>query len=174
MKKKLLPAIIGAILTSILLVSPVFAIIPQGVYFNHNQYPEETEWMLRVVWTGHPTTEVKLNEFWLGKKETTALEVENRIREQILDGMYEDVLWNQLDPEEEPAFSGILSPGEEIVYTPQQKLRVWKGYFNIHIETLDNPETPICELKFHTKFYPRRVVPGGKSYDEVFPDGWWG
>lgn len=160
------------ILAILLIASPVFAIIPSGVYYNHNSYPAETEWMLRVVWTGHPTTEIKFGEFWTQKKESTTTEVEARIVEQINDGMYEDILWNQLDPEEE-AYQGILSPGEEIVYVPQKKLRVWKGYFGLHIYVLDNPETPISELSFTTRFIPRRCVPGGTSYEEVFYDGWW-
>ena len=166
--------IASLILATVLLVSnaiPVFAIIPQGVDYNFGA--TENEWALRIRWTGHPTTEIKGGEFWLGKKETTIAEVEQRIHEKVFGLIKEDILWNQLDAEEEPALSGILSPGEEIVYVPQQKLRVWKCWFAIHIYSLDDLETPESELSFITCIVPRRIYPGGTSWEEIFPDGWW-
>lgn len=169
--KKLFVSLILSLVMLVMFVQPTYAIVPQGVDYNFNA--AENDWALRVRWTGHPNTEVNGGEFWLDKKETTKEEVEARLLTQIHDAIVEDILWNQLDPEEEPALSGVLSPGEEIIYTPQQKLRVWKAYFGLHIYSLDDLETPESELRFVTRFIPRQNVAGGAPYEEVFPDGWW-
>lgn len=174
MKKKLLPAILGAILASILLVSPVFATYIIGVHYDFDA--PENEWALWVDWGDNkPDTIVNANEFQLGKKETTVAEVEARIQDKFNTFLVEDVLWNQLDPEEE-AYQGILSPGEEIYVNPstgKQYLRVRKMWFAIHIYSLDNLETPESELSFTTKFITRTAYPGGIPWETVFPDGWW-
>lgn len=170
MKKYLLVVPI-VLLSFILVVTPALAIVPQGVYYDFGA--GENENALVIKWTGHPDTVVKGGEFWLAKKETTIADVEARITEKVHDLLKEDILWNKLDPEEEPAYSGILSPGEEIFYDPQQKLRVWKSWFAIHIYSLDDLETPDSELRFVTRITKRSVYPGGTTWDEIFPDGWW-
>lgn len=169
--KRLLVSLILSLVILGVWVLPAYAIVPQGVDYNFNA--AENEWALRVRWTGHPNTEVKAGEFYLAKKETTKKEVEARILTEIHDAIVEDILWNQLDPEEEPRLSGVLSPGEEIIYDPQQKLRVWKAFFGLHIYSLDDLETPESELRFVTRFIPRQNVLGGTPYEEIFPDGWW-
>jgi len=155
------------------LAVPAYALVPQSIYYDFSAAGNEPA--LRIVWTGHPDTIVTGDEFRLQTpQESTLAEVEARIQAQVDDLLLEDVKWNQLDQEEEPYLSGVLSPGEEIVYVgPQQYLRTWKAWFAIHIYSLDNLSTPESELRFVTRIYKRSVFPGGTSWADIYPGGWW-
>ena len=176
MKKKIV-IILGLVCILVgVLALPVFAALSiYGIEYNYDA--AENEDALIVKWYEREWGIVKAGEFQLQGpplKETTIAEVEARISEKFYDLLREDIKWNQLDPEEEPYLSDVLSPGEEIVYVgPQKYLRVWKGYFAIHIYSLDDLETPVSELRFVTCFVKRSIYPGGTSQEEIFPDGWW-
>lgn len=174
MKKKLWISLCLALVMLFSAVSPVSAALNiTGVEYNFDA--AENENALTIKWIGRPWAEVKANEFYpqkiQGQWETIA-DVEDRIREKIFDLLREDIPWNQLDPEEEPALSGQLSMGEEII-GDNEYLRIWKGYFNIHIYSLDDLETPESELKFFTLFYKTTSFPAGTPYDEIYPEGWY-
>lgn len=151
------------------LALPVLASIDiQGIDYNFDA--AETEWALRVRWTGRAPFEVKANEFYLQGpplKETTVAEVEARIQEKFLDLLVEDTKLSTIDPEDgarqDPP---VLSVGEEIVVVRNSDyLRTWKCYFKIHIYSLDDLETPESELRFVTRF--QNVAAG------QIPDNWW-
>lgn len=178
MKRKLLVAILSSILAILFVASPCFATYIIGVHFNKDAVGNE--WALWVDWGDNkPDTIVNANEFQSqkikGKWETVA-DIENRIQDRFNDFLVEDVLWNQLDQEEEPYLSGQFSKGEELYVDPQTQTdycRYRKMWFAIHIYSLDDLETPESELNFTTRFYNAWVFPGNTHWEQVYPDGWW-
>lgn len=166
MKKRLAIVSTLVIMACVFLVSPVFASIDiQGIYYNF--HAAETEWALKVQWTGRPAFEIKANEFYLAKKETATAEVEARIQEKFNDLLVEDEKLKDIDPEDpvrqDPP---VLSPSQEIVIINNQEyLRSHKAFFKIHIYSLDNLETPESELRFVTQFKNPHAGP--------IPDEWW-
>ena len=151
------------------LLATVFA-IPAGAasisiqYISYDWDAAENEPALTVGWTGKPPFEIKANEFYLDKKETSSLDVELRIQEKFNDLLVEDVKLSTFDADDECRQDPpILGPDEEIVIINNSEyLRSHKAYFAIHIYSLDDLETPESELNFLTIFskYP-------------IPENWW-
>lgn len=164
--KRLIVGIIISVLLLVCVAIPVLASIDiQGIYYNF--HAAETEWALKVQWTGRPAFEIKANEFYLAKKEASAADVEARIQEKFNDLLVEDEKLKGIDPEdpvrEDPP---VLSPSQEIVIINNQEyLRSHKAFFKIHIYSLDDLETPESELRFVTIFQNPFAGP--------IPDNWW-
>lgn len=164
--KKIFTGVIVGVLALMLLTLPVLASIDiQGVDYNFNA--AENEWALRVRWTGRPAFEIKANEFYLERGETTITDVEDRIQEKFNDLLVEDEKLKDIDSEDlvhqDPP---VLSPSQEIVIIRNQEyLRSHKAFFRIHIYSLDNLDTPESELRFTTRFQNPFAGP--------IPDDWW-
>jgi len=168
MRRLFIGGILGT-LTLLLVVAPILASLDiQGIDYNFGA--AETEWALRVRWTGRPAFEIKANEFYLQGpplKETTIAEVEVRIQDRFNDLLVEDEKLKDIDPEDpvrqDPP---VLAPYQEIVIINNQEyLRQHKAFFKIHIYSLDNLETPESELRFITRFQ--------NPFAGLIPDNWW-
>jgi len=165
MKRLFMPVVLLIALLATVFAIPVSAVSIQYVYYNFNA--AENENALVVQWTGRPAFEVKANEFYLDKKETTTLDVEARIQEKFNDLLVEDERLSSFDVDadvrQDPP---ILGPNEEIVIINNSEyVRSHKAFFRIHIYLLDNLDTPESELRFLTRFQ--------NPYAGPIPDNWW-
>lgn len=143
----------------------VSAVSIQYVYYDFDA--AENQNALVVQWTGKPAFEIKANEFYLDKKETTTADVEARIQLKFNDLLVEDVKLTTYDADDECRQDPpILGPGEDIVIIRNSEyLRIHKAFFAIRVFELDDLETPESELKFLTRFQRPDAGP--------IPDGWW-